>query len=217
LFFLDDKGAPAGLEYEILSYCARATGRRLEVEWVPTFQELLPALAEGKGDVAAGSLSVTPARLEKFDFTVPYFTVRMVLIEKRDRSTSRLEELRGEKLATTRGTTYEAALSRVPGAQLVYADLITDLLDLVAEGKARATAVDSLVALRLLPRYPGLKISLQLSDAQDYGFALPKGSPYVRSLSHHIELLKTSRIYYRLLEKYLGRDAAALVRESAHR
>jgi ABC-type amino acid transport substrate-binding protein len=215
-FIFLDQGAPSGLEYEILAYYARASGRRLEVRWIPKFEDLLPALQQGKGDVAAANLSITPERRDKFAFTVPYFTVRVVLVERKGKRTTRLDQLRGERLATIRGTTYETILSAVPDARLVYAERVTDLLDLVAKDQARATVADSLVALRLLPQYPQLEVSMPVSDLQGYGFALPKGSPLAGELSSHIERLRSSSIYFRLLEKYLGKDAAALV-TAAHR
>jgi len=215
-FFYDHEGAVKGFEYEILALYARVAGRRIEVVWVERFEDVLPMLAKGLGDVVAARVTITTERRALFGFSAPYFTVRIVLVEPLGKTTTRLDELRGATLATTRGTTYEELLSEIPDVKLVYGDQDTDLLRLVATGKARATAVDSMSVLGLLPKFPQLKISLPLSEPQAYGFAVRKGSQLEGELSRHVELLRTSAMYFRLIEKYFGKDAATMVR-AAHR
>ncbi|CAN5571639.1 hypothetical protein BH23ACI1_BH23ACI1_13480 [soil metagenome] len=63
-------GKPAGLEYEILEYLAKASGRTLEIQWVERFADLLPRLGKGEGDVAAATITITPARRLQFEFSV---------------------------------------------------------------------------------------------------------------------------------------------------
>ena len=45
----------------------------IKVVVIPTRRDrLLPGLAEGLGDIAAGNLTITPARRKKVDFSVPH-------------------------------------------------------------------------------------------------------------------------------------------------
>ncbi|HEV8630137.1 MAG TPA: transporter substrate-binding domain-containing protein [Thermoanaerobaculia bacterium] len=210
-FFFHQDGKPAGLEFEILQYYAKAKGQTLHVIWVDKFETMLDRLRHGEGEVAAGTFTITPERQQVVSFSAPYMPVRVMLIEPRSRTTHALADLRGATLATIKGTTYEQLLSAVPDAKLVYGITEDDLLRLVAGGKARAAAADSAIVLGVLTGYPTLKLGIPLTREQGLGFAVSKGSPLAADLSKHIQQLKSGQIYYRLLEKYFGAEAARLV------
>jgi ABC-type amino acid transport substrate-binding protein len=206
-----DKGAPAGLELEILQYYANANGLTLDVRWYDDFDQILPALARGEGDVAAATITITDERRERFDFSSGYFPVRAILVEPKGQNTRALGELAGGTLATLPGTTYEQLLSGVPGVRFVYADTSAELLGMVASGRARATVLDSSVALIRIADFPTLRLGMALTPEQQYGFAVPKGSPLAQKLSRHLALLRSTSLYYRLVERSLGRHAAEVV------
>lgn len=200
-----------GLEIELLQYWAKAQNRSLDIEWVTDFESILPRIASGDGDIAAATITVTPQREEEVDFSASYFPVRVMLVEPESRTSGAKSDLRGQTLATMKGTTYERMLQEVPDARFVYGDTEEELFALVASGQATALAVDSAVALTLLPKYPTLHMTLPLSEEQNYAFAVPPGSPLAAQLSRHIQRMKQSRIYFRLLEKYFGEDAVDAV------
>ncbi|HEV8238705.1 MAG TPA: transporter substrate-binding domain-containing protein [Thermoanaerobaculia bacterium] len=209
-FFYHDGGKPAGLEYEILDYYARAKGRPLQIVWVDDFEEVIGRLAKGDGDVAAATLTATPERRQQVDFSARYFPVRVMLVEPRGQNTTSLSDIAGATLATIKGTTYETVMMQVPHAKFVYGITEDDMLKLIASGKARAAAADSALVLGPLRNYPQLKLGIPLSPEQGLAFAVPKGSPLGEDLSKHIAQLKAGQIYYRLLEKHLGTEAARL-------
>jgi ABC-type amino acid transport substrate-binding protein len=211
-FIYQVDGKPAGLEYEILEHLAAASGRTLDVRWVERFADVLATLARDEADVAAATITITPERLEQFAFTVPYMPVRVLLVEPAGRGTKALEDLKGATLATVKGTTYEALLSKVPDARLLYAGSEEEQFEMVASGRARALAVDSTTAFRLIARYPTLELGMPLTPAQGYGFAFPKGSALVPIFSGHLERLKESDTFYALVERHLGEDAARAVK-----
>ena len=72
-----------GAEYELLKafqeeinnhYKAQGKHILIHVVFIPTTRDqLIPGLLEGRGDIAAGILTVTPERLEKVDFGEPFF------------------------------------------------------------------------------------------------------------------------------------------------
>jgi polar amino acid transport system substrate-binding protein len=209
-FFQRENGKPAGFEYELLDYYARSKGRPLQVVWVADFEQVLPRLIKGEGQVAAATLTATAERARHVDFSAPYFPVRVMLIEPRTQKTSSLAELAGATVATIKGTTYESLMATIPRVKMVYGKTEEDLLKLVAAGKARAAAADSALVLGPLRNYPQLHLGIALSPAQGLAFAVPKGSPLRAELSKHIAQLKAGQIYYRLLEKHLGAEAAKL-------
>lgn len=210
-FYRDETGQPAGLEYEILDYYARASGRPLEIRWAGSWEEVLPAIERGEADVAAALITITEERRQTMDFSSSYLPIRVMLVEPRDRHTRELRELQGQSLVTIRGTTYEQILSEIPDIDLLYVPGDEEQLQAVAAGRARAAAVDSAVAFSHLSSYQDLHLTLPLSEEQGLGFATPKGSPLAGELSRHLSQLRSGRIYFRLLEKHLGAEAARIV------
>jgi len=200
-----------GLEIELLQYWAKSQGRELRVEWTADFESILPRIEAREADVAAATITVTPERQDRVDFSAGYFPVRVMLVEPEIRTTTQRSQLRDHTLATMKGTTYEKLLEGIPGSRFVYGDTEEELFTLVSSGEASALAVDSAVALTLLPKYPTLHMTLALSEEQNYAFAVPKGSPLAQELTQHIQRMKQSRIYFRLLGKYFGEDAVDTV------
>jgi ABC-type amino acid transport substrate-binding protein len=210
-FFYLENGQPAGFEYELLKLFAQGHQRELEVQWVDVWDDILPMLQRGDGDILAATCTITPERQAEVDFSESYFPVRIVLVEPRGPQTHDLKELAGATVATIRGTTYEKVLSAIPQVKFVYAETERALFELVAAHKARALAVDSPVAIVLLRDFNGLEFGMSLSDEQNYGFAMRKGSPLRAELNELIRQLKISGTYYRLLEKYFGSLAVEVV------
>ncbi len=211
-FFYIENDQPAGLEYEILRYFAEAQEQELEVVWVDQFGEFLPMVERGEGDIAAATLTITPERLERVDFSEPYFPVRVMLVERAGQTAKDLASLSGSTVATIKSSVYEKLLSDIPGVKLVYAGDQNEMFEWVASGKARALATDSPIAFRFLEEFDTLQLGLPLTEEQHFGFALAKGSPLRKALNEHIARLKGSGIYFRLLERYLGAQAVEIVK-----
>jgi ABC-type amino acid transport substrate-binding protein len=205
-------GTPAGLEHEILALFAKAQGRPLEVHWYDEFTAALDALERGEGDVLAAGTTVTPERQAKFDFSASYFPVRVQLVVRQGTTLDGLADLRGRRVATIAGTTYEKLLVAHGGLQLVHVANSTAMFAALAAGEVDALACDSTVMLAMLPRYPQLAPGPALTAEQEIAFMLPKGSPLTAELSKAIRELKSAGIYYRLLDKHLGDEAVAMVR-----
>ncbi|GMR24085.1 MAG: ABC transporter substrate-binding protein [Acidobacteriota bacterium] len=214
-FFYLDGGEPAGIEYEILSYHARAAGLELDIHWLAHWPELLPALEEGKGDLVAAALTVTEERKQRFDFATPHFPVRMHLVEHSDNETREVSELAGTKLGVLAGSTGAEAFASVRAATIVEYPSPADLFRAAAEGEVRAIACESADAYLFLQEFHSLRLGIPLSEQQHYGFALAKNSPHREALNESILRLKQSGIYYRIVEKYLGKHAATHFKESA--
>jgi polar amino acid transport system substrate-binding protein len=211
-FSVGEDGRPAGLEHEILLLFARVQGRPLEVRFFDQFSDALAALERGEGDILAAGTTVTAERQARYDFSASYFPVRVQLVLPAGSAVTRLEDLRGRRVATIPATTYERLLSAQPGIELVRVANSAAMFEALATGKVDALACDSTVTLAMLPRYSGLVPGPPLTPEQEIAFLLPKGSPLTGELSRAIAELKTSGIYYRLLGKHLGDEAVAMVK-----
>ena len=78
--FFVAQGHPRGFEYELLHEYERFINREVSRKGIKTkvvfvalpFDQLIPALLEGRGDVAAAGLTITPERQKLVVFTNPY-------------------------------------------------------------------------------------------------------------------------------------------------
>src|SRR5262245_13496891 len=91
---LKPNGEP-GLEREMLDGFARLHRLRIRFVEVPSWNELVPWLQEGKGDLIAGGVGVFPSRRALIDFSSEVFPTRDVVITRWPSPTiNTLEQLR---------------------------------------------------------------------------------------------------------------------------
>jgi len=160
-------GQQRGLEFELLrtyerflNRQERAAGRPpIAVLFLPLpFDQLIPALLAGEGDVAAAGLTVTPARRRRVLFTNPYLknVSEVVVRNKGAPPVPNLAALAGRTLQVVRGSSWAAHLralaaagtwKRAPRIREVDESLeAEDLLQMVHAGIYQYTVVDDHLA-----------------------------------------------------------------------
>lgn len=113
-FFAD--GAFRGFEYELMktyeTFLNKGIKRktdRTRVVFIPTpFNRLFRDLAEGRGDIAAAGITITPERREKASFTDPYITdvTEVVVLNGSVDTVAALEDLAGKTVYVLAGSSY---------------------------------------------------------------------------------------------------------------
>ncbi len=163
LYFVD-RGTQRGVTYEVLKAFEDEVNARLRtrtfrfhVMFVPVSRDqLIPALLDGRGDIAAANLSVTPERQQRVDFSTPVLddVNELVVTGPSGPRLSRLEDLAGQPVHVRRSSSYwehlEAFNQRLveegkPPVKLVAAseDLEDeDLLEMVSAGLLPTTVCD---------------------------------------------------------------------------
>jgi ABC-type amino acid transport substrate-binding protein len=108
--FSFEPAGPPGFERELLQGFCRVHGLTLEVTPVRDFDQMIPMLLRGDGDVIAGIVD-TQARREKIAFTTEVFPLRHMVVTRQPRGpvrdTSALRELR---VGVIPATSWEAAV-----------------------------------------------------------------------------------------------------------
>lgn len=145
------RGQAFGFEYELMKMVAEELGVRLQVIIPPSREELLPWLLEGRGDVIAASLTITPERAEKVRFTRPYLFADELLVQRKGGGVKGLEDLAGKTVHVRGSSSYDetlrSLLDKAPGAfTVVHApeDLeFEELVEQLAEGQMELTVMDS--------------------------------------------------------------------------
>ena len=119
LFFVD-RGKQRGATYEMLKAFEDDVNKRLKtkalrfnVVFIPvTRDQLIPALVEGRGDIAAANLLVTPERSQVVDFTVPVLedVSELVVTGPSGPRISSVEQLSGQAVHVRQSSSYREHL-----------------------------------------------------------------------------------------------------------
>ena len=211
-FFYQKDGKLTGIEHDILDYFAKSRNATLQIEWVDSFGGMLERIEKGEAELAAGTITITPERARKMDFTASYFPVQVILVERMSDDTKSLTDLVGQRVGAFTKTTSEDALRAVPGILIVNDGTLQDQMRAIERGEMRAAAADSSAIIPELENFPNLKIGMALGAESGFGFALPKNSPLTAPLTEHIKKLKQSGIYFRLVTTHMGPRASEIVK-----
>ena len=166
----------------------------LTVVVVPARRDrIFEMLAQGQIDVAAGTLTVTPERLARVDFSDPLTSdVREVLVTgPAAPEVTKAADMLASEVHVRRSSSFFEHLAALnarrqaegkPPFPVVEADEnlnSEDLLEMVEAGIIPATIADEPVVLTLQPIFPDLRIhdDIVLAENGSYAWAFRKGSP----------------------------------------
>lgn len=149
--FLARGGSPDGLDRRRARRFARRLGVELELIRVERYEQLIPLLLEGKGDIIAARMTRTSAREQRVAFTRPTQVVSEVVVGKKGATNpKRLEELAGKVVHVRPSSSYAETLAeleaQVPTLTVAAADEQLDdeqLVHRVGRGELPLTVVDS--------------------------------------------------------------------------
>ena len=119
-FYFLDGGRQRGTSYEALKEFEKTANKELkkktvkvEVVFIPVSRdELIPGLVEGRGDIAAANLTITPERQELVDFSDPFFTgvSEIVVSGPGAPKLKSVDDLAGKTIHVRKSSSYYASL-----------------------------------------------------------------------------------------------------------
>jgi membrane-bound lytic murein transglycosylase MltF len=122
-FYFIDKGEQKGLTYEGLMLFQKFINAKLNkktvkvnVIFIPVARDqLLPALLEGRGDIAAANLTITPERSKQVDFSDPFGTGIRELVVSGPASPeiTSLGDLSGKEVHVRKSSSYYQSLRKL--------------------------------------------------------------------------------------------------------
>ncbi len=229
------RGRLMGFDYELAEMAARDAGVRLEMVVPPRFADLIPWLLEGRGDVIAASMSITPDRQEQIAFTRPYLYVHEVIVEPADTEEPlrSIEDLTGREIHVQRSTSYFRtlqALQDVVGPfTIVEASEELEIEDLVAavgEGTIPLTVADShLLDAELAYRddvqpavfLPSLVDSDEEPHPREIAFGTRKNNPKLRAFLDGFISKSYRGLAYNVIFKRYFQNSAGIRRAKERR
>ena len=227
--FYNDRGqqrgiiAEAGAELEKYINEKYPDKRPFTVVLIPTTREhLFQGLIDGEGDVVAGSITITPARLERFDFTTPtYNRINQILITGPEApELHSLDDLAGQTIHVRKSKSFYENLLQLnerfehadpSGRQLPLMKLVLlpdeleseDVLDMVNAGMFQIAVCEEWRA-NIWARYlPNVRVrrDLVLKEDTQLGWAMRKQSPRLKAvLDAFIVRGNANGLFQRLLQ-----------------
>jgi membrane-bound lytic murein transglycosylase MltF len=171
---------------------------RIRVAFIPTPRDqLLTALNEGRGDIAAGNLTITAQRLESVDFTKAAMSdVREILIAAPAApQVSKLEDLGGKEVYVRKSSSYYEHLvalnSKFSARGLTAIKIVPtdealedeDLMEMVNAGLAPYVIVDNHLAGIWAKVFTSLKVhdEIFINEGGEIAWAIRKNSPLLKN------------------------------------
>ncbi len=216
-FFSLPPGAHPGFDREVLDGFARL--HRITVEIVPVegWDNLVPALLQGRGDVIAGRFTVTDARLKQIAFTSEVFPSRNVVLTRRPHApVATLEALAREKVGTIRGSSMaEAVMAVVPPANVDDSILPGGLPAALAAGKVSAVVLGIESAIAAQREDPAIQLGTFVGPPRSLAYGVRRQDTALRqALDEYIENLRRTPTWSRLVVEYFGDAAPEILRKA---
>jgi ABC-type amino acid transport substrate-binding protein len=211
MFSFEEKGRP-GFEREMLEGFCRIHGLRMEVVPVRDFDQIIPMLLRGEGDVVTGIVD-TPARRRKVAFSTEVFPVRHLAVTRRPGpAVPRVEDLRALRVGVIPGTSWEqaAADAGVPKAKRIAFRDADALLAGLRAGEADAAVMALLDYALASKRDPELAAGTFVGSAVSAALAVrPEDGRLLEALNGYLQGMRQAR--HALMFKYLSEEALSLI------
>ena len=205
-FFYDQEGKPNGFDYDILKLFAKELDVDLEIIRVEKWQDLVPSLMAGKGDIIGAGMTRLAIREEKILFSDGYFPTRVVIITHKDNShVKSIASLKGKKVYAVPETFSFYSLQKIEGIEMgVEINDPNQLIKRVAEGEIEFAAVDLIEAITSQIVFPDLSVLHPISDIREYGYGIARDNKkLLTQLNQFLEDIKQNGTYDKLYKKYM--------------
>ncbi len=222
-------GKTTGLQVDLLNQYEKWLNKgikreenRIQIVLIPTtFARLLPDLLEGKGDIAAALLTLTPERQRSVNFASggAMKVDELVVVNRNIADIATVEDLAGREVHVLRNSSYAEHLRMLnkqlsedglAAIEIHEADselLSEDLLELVNAGILPITVVDDYKAHLWAQVLPNIKVveSAKLQTDNKLGWAVRKNNPLLlRDLGRFLKTVKKGTLLGNmLLKRYL--------------
>lgn len=224
--FFVASGVPRGFEHDFMKEFERFYNKhrkrgqiRIPVIYIPVaFDQLLPMLREGRGDVAAGLLTITEARKRRVQFTLPYIhdVSEVVVSHAGAPPIKTIEDLGGRKVHVLRGSSFaehlralnrrlwRSAKRRVKIVEMPSGTTTEDLLEMVNAGMFSFAMADDYMAKLWAEVLPDLRVlDVRLSEGNEIAWAVRFNNP---------KLLQALNDFIKKNGERVSREAAELHR-----
>jgi len=216
-FFTVPLGARPGFDREILDGFAKLHRLKLEVVPVEGWENLIPALLQGRGDVVAGRFTVTDARRRQVAFTTEVFPSRNVAMTRRPHPpVATLEALKTRRVATIKGSSMAEVLRSVlPAGNLDDSFAPGTLPAALKAGKAEVAVLGVESAIAAQRKDPEIELGVFVGAPMSLAYGVrAKDGALLKALDEYIDNLRRTPTWNRLVVDYFGSAAPEILKKA---
>lgn len=204
--YYDENNNIVGIDVEIAQAIADELGCKLEIIDMD-FGSIIPAIENGKADIAVAAMSVTEEKLELVDFSEPYATASQLIIVKEGSQISSVSDLGGKRIGVQIYTTGEVYANDIEDATIERFNKGSDAVDALIAGDIDAVVIDGEPAKVFVEENAGLVIIDEPLTEEEYAIGVAKDNPrLLKNVNSAIESLKQSGKLERITEKYINAE-----------
>jgi ABC-type amino acid transport substrate-binding protein len=196
-----------GFDVDIVNEIAK----RLDVEakFVKTpFDPIFRNLAQGRFDMVASAVTITPERQRTVDFSEPYFPANQSLMVKRGSDIKTVDDLGGKTVGAQLGTTGADYAKDETDAETVRTyDLIDDAFKALQAGQVDAVINDFPVSKYAERSKKDLVVVQTIETGEEYGFSFAKEDKALRDrVNRELQAMKDDDTYTEIYRKWFQED-----------
>jgi peptidoglycan lytic transglycosylase F len=212
------RGQPLGYQYEMAKQLARSLGVRMQPVAPALHTDMLRMLEAGRVDLIAATLTPTPERVERVNFSEPLLQIQETLVQPAgSEPITNLEGLADKEIHVRRSSSYwttlEGLRDRVIGLKIVAADerLETEnIINQVASGDVPLTVADSNIVERHRTYRDDVQATLVLSEPKPLAYSVRKDAPgLLEAVNAFVSKKRDSKLAKKLYKKYF-QDAKSI-------
>ena len=193
-------------------------GERLDkdVEFVTTsFSGLFGMLETGRIDTIANQITITPERLEKYNFSTPYvYDGAQIVVRKGNDSIQGVDDLKGKKVAVNLGSNFEQLMRKQDtNNEINIITYETNLEQDVALGRTDAFVMDRVGSAQLI-KEAGLPLQLagKPFDTMENAFPFlknPEQEALLAEVDQALADMRADGTLTKISEQWLGADISS--------
>lgn len=213
----DSKDYAYGYDVMMAKKIADELGYKLEIvksDW----ESLIPAVQSGDVDCVIAGQSITSERLEKVDFTEPYYYASIVTLTKKDSpyaTAKGVQDLAGGTCTSQLNTIwYTVCLPQIPNANILTAqESAPAMLVALESGTVDYVVTDMPTALAACAAYDDM-VMLDFSDSDDdfqvsdeeinIGISLKKGNDELKEAINGVLETMTAEDYEKMMQEAIS-------------
>ncbi len=176
----EESGDFVGFDIDLMEAIAEDAG--FEIEWINApFDTIFTALSEGEFDAVISASTITEAREEIIDFSIPYFVASQSISVSVDmaEAVAGPDDLSGLRVGVQLGTTGEAYAQELEGIEISSFDTAPLAFQALGQGDVDAVIVDTPTSEEIIATNPELNVMIVGDPLTEefYGVAVREDFP----------------------------------------
>ena len=173
--YINESGQLVGFDIDIANAIAAKMGVTAKPETI-AWDGIITGLTGKRFDLIIGSMAITEERLEKVNFSNPYYYDGAQLFVMQDSKISDINELTDAKVGVVTGTTFHSFLSEnYPDLEILQFESDVDNLRAHKQGRMDALVTGKFVGLSAPSKYDiDIRVAGPLLYAEEIGIAIRK-------------------------------------------